>query len=213
MDPDDERRGAPGPTGVIELRQYEMRPGGRDVLIELFQRVLVAGQEREGMRILGQFRDADRPQRFVWIRGFAGMEQRRGALERFYTGAVWAAHREEANATMIDVSNVLLLRPCGSTFLDRGTPSGSAGSVIVVTVRPASDPEPAAVAETVGGDMLGRFETEPSENTYPRLPIRSDDVRVDLRRFASAADASPYVASLHDVEHLVLLPTPSSWLR
>src|SRR5690349_19354884 len=98
---------------VVELRQYTLRPGQRDVLIELFDRELVEPQETEGMAILGQFRDLDRPDRFVWLRGFPDMPRRADALTRFYRGPVWKAHSSAANATMVDVHDVLLLRPVG----------------------------------------------------------------------------------------------------
>jgi NIPSNAP len=96
---------------VIELRQYTLRPGQRDVLIDLFDRELVEPQEAEGMAVVGQFRDLDDPDRFVWIRGFGDMASRARALAAFYGGPAWKAHRAEANATMIDSDNVLLLRP------------------------------------------------------------------------------------------------------
>ena len=56
---------------VLELRQYTLKPGRRDELVELFDREFVTGQEACGMRVLGQFLDADDPDRFVWLRGFA----------------------------------------------------------------------------------------------------------------------------------------------
>ena len=99
---------------VIELRQYTLKPAQRDVLIDLFDRHFVESQEAAGMTIVGQFRDRRRPDRFVWIRGFPDMASRHQALERFYGGPVWAAHRTAANATMLDVSDVLLLRPVRS---------------------------------------------------------------------------------------------------
>jgi len=58
---------------VVELRQYTLRPGQRDVLIDLFDREFVESQEADGMAIVGQFRDLDDPDRFTWIRGFASM--------------------------------------------------------------------------------------------------------------------------------------------
>src|SRR5258706_9972228 len=63
------------------------------------------------MRVLGQFRDKDEPDRFVWLRGFRDMPSRAEALQSFYGGPVWKAHRSAANATMIDSDDVLLLRP------------------------------------------------------------------------------------------------------
>ena len=84
---------------VVELRQYTLHPGQRDTLIELFDREFVESQEACGMRVIGQFRDLDNPDRFVWLRGFANMRARDTALRAFYGGPVWAAHRATANAT------------------------------------------------------------------------------------------------------------------
>src|ERR1035438_9159076 len=96
---------------VIELRQYTLHPRQRDVLIDLFDSEFVETQESVGMRVIGQFRDLDDPDRFVWLRGFADMASRALGLEAFYGGPVWAAHRAAANTTMNDSDNVLLLRP------------------------------------------------------------------------------------------------------
>src|SRR5436305_1993565 len=96
---------------IIELRQYTLRRGQRDVLISLFDREFVETQEAVGMAILGQFRDLDNLDRFVWLRGFRDMPSRAEALGRFYGGPVWKAHGKQANATMVDSDNVLLLRP------------------------------------------------------------------------------------------------------
>ncbi len=97
--------------GVIELRRYDLRPGARETLIELFEREFVETQEAGGIRVLGTFRDADDPTCFVWLRGFLDMPSRLEALRAFYEGPVWARHKDAANATMISSDNVLLLRP------------------------------------------------------------------------------------------------------
>src|SRR5216684_1866214 len=96
---------------IIELRQYTLHPGKRHVLIDLFDREFIEPQEALGMKIIGQFRDVDDRNRFVWLRGFRDMASRAQALQDFYGGPVWKAHREAANATMVDSDNVLLLRP------------------------------------------------------------------------------------------------------
>lgn len=46
---------------IVELRQYLLWPGQRDVLIELFDREFVESQEATGMAVVGQFRDLDQP--------------------------------------------------------------------------------------------------------------------------------------------------------
>ena len=100
---------------IVELRQYTLHPGQRDTLIELFDREFIESQEAVGMTVMGQFRDLDDADRFVWLRGFGDMASRKAALESFYGGPIWQAHRDAANATMVDSDDVLLLRtawPC-----------------------------------------------------------------------------------------------------
>ena len=115
--PVDEKQAGSSPPSrpVVELRQYTLHRGQRDVLIDLFDREFVEAQEQMEMKIIGQFRDLDHPNRFVWLRGFPDMASRAKALNDFYSGPVWKAHREAANATMIDSDNVLLLCPAFPT--------------------------------------------------------------------------------------------------
>src|SRR5438270_1818619 len=111
---------------IVELRQYTLHRGKRDVLIDLFDREFIESQEALGMRIIGQFRDVDNPDRFVWLRGFPDMAARAQALQAFYGGSVWRQHRDAANATIIDSDNVLLLRPTHA----------NSGFQLTVSVRP-----------------------------------------------------------------------------
>src|SRR5262245_51144560 len=85
-------------SGVIELRDYTLHPGRRDELIALFEREFIESQEALGMRVLGTFRDLDRPDHFVWLRGFRDLAARAPALSEFYGGPVWRAQRQAANA-------------------------------------------------------------------------------------------------------------------
>jgi len=57
---------------IVELRQYTLHPGARDELIELFDRESVESQEMLGIKVIGQFRTPDDPNRFIWLRGFPG---------------------------------------------------------------------------------------------------------------------------------------------
>src|SRR5215510_5637918 len=95
---------------IVELRQYTLHPDRRDELIELFDREFVESQEAVGIQVIGQFRDLNNPNHFVWLRGFNDMTARAQSLGAFYDGPVWRKHRDAANATMIDSDNVLLLR-------------------------------------------------------------------------------------------------------
>jgi quinol monooxygenase YgiN len=192
---------------IVELRQYTLHPGQRDVLIALFDREFVETQEAEGMRILGQFRDLDQPDRFVWLRGFTDMPSRARALEAFYTGPAWKANSKAANATMIDSANVLLLhpaRPSSGFALDgrqRPAPGSRAASLRLVTgtiyyldeapageLLDAFDREVLPELEKAGASVLGRFVTDSSPNTFPALPVREgEQVFVVFSGFPDAA--------------------------
>ena len=192
---------------VVELRQYTLHPGRRDTLIALFDREFVETQEAVGISVMAQFRDLDRPDHFVWMRGFAGMEQRAAALATFYGGPVWAAHRDAANATMIDSDDVLLLRPArpggGLALADRSQAAVAAapaapGLVMaqVCALRPGLNGGEAAahferhvapVLAQHGATIVGGYISEPGPNTFARLPVREgENVFVWFARFANA---------------------------
>ena len=198
---------------IVELRRYELRPGARETLIELFDRELVETQEEVGMHVLGQFRDLDDPDSFVWLRYFADMPTRKHALEAFYGGPVWKEHAGAANATMIDVDNVLLLRHLSGLALEtNGRPArGSTASrpgLLVATIYPLKEPTardfPAFFARDLepalheaGVSVLATYATEHSQNTYPALPVREDaNVFVYLTIFRDEADHARRVAEL-----------------
>ena len=211
-----EMQSSPFCCPVVELRQYTLHPGKRDVLIDLFDREFVETQEALGIKIIGQFRDLDHPDHFVWLRGFRDMTSRAKALNDFYGGPIWKAHREAANATMIDSDNVLLLRPALSTSgfsLEnmKRPPVGSdevPKSLIVATIYYFEDPVAAdfinffehtlrPAAESLGATISAYFVTENSENTFPALPVRADEnVFVWFSTFPGLAAYENYMAAL-----------------
>lgn len=150
---------------VFELRQYTLHPGQRDTLIDLFEREFLEPQQACGMTIPGQFRDLDDPDRFVWFRGFPDMPRRKEALTCFYGGPVWKAHRDAANATMIDSDDVLLLR------LVEGSAFPASAPAYFLTVYSFDTPIP----DDVRIPALTLLRTDPSENNYPRLPLRTGE--------------------------------------
>jgi quinol monooxygenase YgiN len=198
---------------VVELRQYTLHPGKRDDLITLFEQRFIESQEATGMRIAATFRDLADPDRFVWVRGFTSMQTRHDALTAFYYGPVWQTWREQANATLADNDNVLLLRPAfaGSGFvLDglvrpaAGPSSGPAigGRLVVVTIyylradtlpgfAAAFGRDLAPLLERSGARILAQYVSEKSRNTFARLPVREKEhVFVS---FAAFGDADGYV--------------------
>ncbi|MGZ9113471.1 MAG: NIPSNAP family protein [Brevundimonas sp.] len=217
---------------VVELRQYTLHPGQRDVLIDLFEREFVETQEAVGATVIGQFRDLDAPDRYVWLRGFPDMEARKAALEAFYFGPVWQAHRNAANATLIDSDNVLLLRPLdagfGFTLGERG-PIGASGpgrGVVVAGVHALDGPDDllperfrhgaAPVLRDAGASSVAALITDASPNTFPRLPVREGErVLVWFAAFAdpAAGDAARGVFTEQSVQRLRLEPTARSRLH
>ncbi|HEY7225469.1 MAG TPA: NIPSNAP family protein [Micromonosporaceae bacterium] len=207
---------------VVELRQYTLRPGQRHVLIELFDREFVESQEALGMAILGQFRDLDDPDRFVWLRAFPDLATRAERLQAFYSGPIWRANSAAANATMIDVDNVLLLRPVSpdSGFAlppvrpaspDDATPITS---TLVATIHYRDRPFDVAFAEQFrrvaserGVEPMALFWTEYGENAFPALPVRTG-----VHAFVWFAREHADLVDL-PTERLRLAPTPRSLLR
>jgi quinol monooxygenase YgiN len=176
---------------VFELRQYTLHPGQRDLLVNEFDDNFVEGQEAEGMRIIGQYRDLDDPDRFVWLRSFSDMEARQAALTKFYSGPIWKAHGRAAAGTMVDSDNVLLLRPlrpdtafaasklalpppgtrapgkgvlvASIVYVERNTPT-EFGAFFAQELQPRW--------ERQGAPITAQMVSEHSPNTYPSLPVR-----------------------------------------
>ena len=158
---------------IVELRQYTLHPGGRDVLFELFDGALAEGQEAVGITMIGWFRDLDDPNNFVWLRAFPNMIARAPALEAFYGGPVWAEHRNEANATMISSDNVLLLRPAGGSVEALRNRSELVASIHSFP-EPVDHPEVERL-EREHGPAWAAFVTEESPNNFPALPVREGE--------------------------------------
>jgi hypothetical protein len=217
---------------VYELRQYTLHPATWDAFVRLFETELLDSQDAAGMHVLGQFRDVDRRDVFVWMRGFTDMQRRRDSLTAFYDGPVWAAHRDEANAMMIDSTDVLLLQPAsaGHGLAERVGPrpalsTSSAGSAEIEVVICPLRPEDTSryldshrhrlmpLLRRSGGHALPPLHSLHAPNTFPRLPVREDEyVAVTLTRYADAAAAArlrghrAYRAASDDLEALATGP-------
>jgi quinol monooxygenase YgiN len=199
----------PGCCPVVELRQYTLQPNSRDKFLALFEREFIETQEAVGNRVIGQFRDQDDANRFVWLRGFADMPARAQALQAFYGGPVWKAHRDEANAMIVDSDNVLLLHAVqpGSMFAleharraPLGTNAESKG-LIVATIYSLAAPADAAFVDFFehklkpalaqsGTAVSAYFVSETSANNFPRLPVREGENAFVW--FATYTDAQSY---------------------
>jgi hypothetical protein len=226
---------------LVELRQYTLHPGKTRALVDLFENEFIETQEAVGMKVIGQFRDLDNPDRFVWVRAFRDMASRAQGLDAFYSGPVWRRHRDAANETMADSDNVLLLRAArpGSGFARAHRPRASRGEtespdgLVVVHIYHFDAPvDPTFVnffdsvmrpeLTAMGISILAAFVRETAPNNFPRLPIREGEhVFVWFSMCADQADydgqlvalgASPTWRSIADIL-LNQLKTPLEVLR
>ena len=205
---------------IVELRQYTLLPNRFDAFAALFEREFIETQEITGAKVIGQFRDLDDPNRFVWLRGFTDMDARARQLQEFYGGPVWKAHRDEANANFTDTDNVLLLhaaRPQSGFALGHAkrapmdatqSPHGLLAATTYAFDEPVGDDfvrffeqKVTPALRKAGVNPIAYFRTEESPNNFPRLPIRENEhVFVwfalfedadDYRKRAAALEASP----------------------
>ena len=199
-------------SSIVELRQYTILPGKRDVLIDIFEREFVKAQEERGIDMIGQFRDLDNPDRFVWLRGFPDMTNRPRMLESFYSSPEWKANRGTINRNLVDYDNVLLLRDAwkGSGFQVTDRAQLTRSRVALVTVDIHHLPPGAADEFTVffktrlepflkkaGATSLAALVTETAANNYPRLPVREGErVLVSFHALESLASYDHYLESL-----------------
>jgi hypothetical protein len=193
---------------VVELRQYTLRGGQRDILIALFERSFIEPQNALGAHVIGTFRDLDDPDRFVWIRGFRDFETRPAALGAFYGGPIWQANRSAANATMLDSDNVLLLHPSAPGLGFSADPSvrTPAGGIIGATIHYLGSVTTAQFAQFFeqsmlprlresGAQPIARFVTEEGANNFPRLPVREHDrAFIWFARWASVSEEESFAA-------------------
>jgi len=178
---------------VVELRQYTLHPQRFAAFVELFEREFIEPQEAAGMTVIGQFRDLADDDRFVWLRGFADMPARGRGLEAFYGGNLWKSLRAEANASFINTDDVLLLRPPsprgrfdlhGLQRLPAGMAARPAGLVVACVYPLATtagdfpgwfERSMLPVLARAGITPAAWFETEPTPNNFPRLPVREGE--------------------------------------
>ncbi|WP_344491700.1 NIPSNAP family protein [Streptomyces enissocaesilis] len=189
------------------------------------------------MTALGQFRALDDPDRFVWLRGFDGMPSRAEALESFYGGPVWQAHRDKANATMTDSDDVLLLWPASvrggfpvpaGARQAAGEPAASSTPLGLATVRYGHGPFDTAFVEFfeqrvrpvpagAGGEPPAYLRSEDAPNTFPALPVRAnEEVFVWFARFTGEDHLDDRLNRLQHSEHWreeVLPPLSKRWAR
>jgi hypothetical protein len=210
---------------LVELRRYTLRPGTRARFVALFETELVESQEAEGLRVGGIFADLDRPDAFVWLRGFAPGTDPGTALRAFYSGPAWRTHGPAANAMMVDSDDVFALRPVpGVPALpappDERAPVGATAApayrVLAGVVLGTADPSTLSVTLSAAlGVQVAVLRTDDSPNYFPPLPLRPEPAACWFAtlgddRLDEAAAAATRVLAPYQHELLRLTPTPRS---
>ena len=200
---------------IIDLRDYTLKPNTRDRFVECCETVIFPEQERLGATILGMFRDAQRPNRVVWLRAMPDMAERQRILTAFYAhGEVWRANHREVNSWLVDSHNVLLVKPV-SELMAPATDDSVVAMYTRVSQEPLSPVEEcddvSRTVTRVGGRLLAELATDPSENNYPRHPIRTGEF--GFVWFATFDPERYQPLGIPSVEERKLVPTQQSRLR
>jgi hypothetical protein len=214
---------------VVELRRYTLHPGRLPELLAVFEHHLIEPQEDSGMVVGGTFRDEDDPSSFTWLRGFADHEVRVRALESFYGGPVWARYSDEANATMVDSDDVLLLQPTRPPHppppaVPRQRADGRPGQERVLLGTHGLGADAQAVddwfaatgcpaLEAALGVRVAAWRTDPTPNAFPRLPVRGERALAWLAVFPDALARDGAAARLAAADVRRELDRQSTWRR
>jgi hypothetical protein len=200
------------PDRLIELRAYRAAPGQGQALVDLFEAHFLDAYEASGARIEASFKDADCPDRWVWIRSFSSPQSRGEVLARFYGCEAWKRHGRACNALMASVEWARLLAcedgesRLAAVLPERGNPA------LAPSVAPGNlwqlDILPQRCGTLPQGEGL-RFKTDPSANFYPRQPVLKTPVSVCL----TPAGAVPGGALALGANRFCLAPTSRSRLR
>jgi hypothetical protein len=165
---------------IIDIRDYRLVPGKRDLLIERCETLLFDEQERLGAQFIAGFRDADDPDRFLFLRAMPDLDTRKRVLTAFYAdGDMWRTNRDEVNTWIADSDDVLLVHPVSELAAPATGPS-VVGMFSRVGKEPLADPAAArrdveAAIAAAGGRLLVTLECDAAENNYPRHPIREGE--------------------------------------
>jgi hypothetical protein len=188
-------------AALLELRNYRLRRNRRDDLIALFELHFLDAYERAGAPILATFRNLDDPERWVWIRAFRDEAQRTQALQGFYGSDIWISLRSQANATIADVDDAMLLEgECAdrATLAARGMDAPPSNAIYEcarffprheMEFHDLSDAlaEMTMIVADHGGAHCARLTSVAPTRLDPKRPLRSERAIVTLTRFADAA--------------------------
>ncbi len=173
---------------VVEFRRYTINEGGRRQFCTYFETYFPEAFEQLGAIAIGHFLERNKPNMFLWLRGFHSMDDRARLNAAFYYGPLWKEHRTTLNNLIIDSDNVILMRPLRPiTILPAVDPvkeaDGARGVAVAVlfTVKPGAVDAFAQQAEAnferfraAGIREAAVLVTLDVTNNFPQLPVRSD---------------------------------------
>lgn len=176
---------------VIEFRRYTLKEGARERFANYFESYFPEAFQQLGAIVFGQFLERRNSTGFTWIRGFKNSDAQGTVNTSFYGGPLWKEHSLTMNNLMVDVSNVLLLRPLSPERSLLVLPAmdpvieteGAQGVVVaqIFSIKANSVDDFAKRAESTfasyrdaGVREAGVLVTLDAPNNFPRLPVRTD---------------------------------------
>ena len=155
---------------VVESFRYVVPAGNESALTKLFNDEATLLGDSGGVHDIALLRDLDRPNTYLWLRGFYSDD----AVRRFAATPVWSAHRQTLDRTAITIDSAYSLRAglytSGFTLGERLTQRAAAGSagIVVATIYtfdssryegPLWVPSLVPIMAAAGGRPLAVFET------------------------------------------------------
>lgn len=192
---------------VVEFRRYTMTDGGRAAFAAYFETYFPEAFEQLGAIAAGHFLERNKPNMFLWLRGFHSMDDRARINAAFYYGPLWREHSKTLNSFIVDSDNVLLMKPLRPLMILPAVdpvkePQGAKGTgvALLCTVKPGSAEAFAQQAEATFARLRGAgmreaavLVTLDATNNFPQLPIRTDGPHLVWLGFA--ADDQPLGAA------------------
>lgn len=87
---------------IVEVRTYTVKSGRRDEFLRFFAARAAPLQRALGIGVIGPWIDLEHPDRFVWMRSFASIEERERLKARLYDGPEWTGELEAIAMPMLD---------------------------------------------------------------------------------------------------------------
>lgn len=95
---------------LYELRNYRVRPGCRDQLVDLMEQVIIPFQTEMGMVIVASFVAEEDPDVYVWIRRFEDEQEREQLYAAVYQSDRWKSEIAPRVNELLDRERMVVTR-------------------------------------------------------------------------------------------------------